>query len=199
MIHRFTFRLVLAWAGLMLSGWIVWAAPDARLQWELAPLTTNGVRQVFHPASETRAVVFQFLGTECPIANRVLPELERLAREYRTQGIQFVAVYSNFTETAGGVRQQRADAGVSGEAGLDPNQRLADQLGVTVTPEMVVLTPDRKLIYRGRVNDQYAGLGQGKPAPQRHDLAEALADFVRTGQPTGIQTKPAGCRLQRRP
>ncbi|MBN9693817.1 MAG: redoxin family protein [Verrucomicrobia bacterium] len=199
MIHRFNSCIGLAWLGLMLSGWVASAAPTASLQWELTPLTTNEVRQVFRPAPKTRAVVFQFLGTECPIANRVLPELDRLAREYQSQGIQFVAVYSNFTETAEGVRQQRAEAGVSGAAGLDPNQALADQLGVTVTPELVVLTPDGKLIYRGRVNDQYAGLGQGKPAPQRHDLAEALAEFVKSGQPAGIQTKPAGCRIQRRP
>lgn len=199
MIHCFTRLLGPACLGLLLSGWVAIAAPGASLQWELTPLTTNAVRQVFRPAPDTRAVVFQFLGTECPIANRVLPELDRLAREYRAQGIQFVAIYSNFSETADGVRQQRADARVSGDAGLDPQQTLADQLGVTVTPEMVVLTPDRKLIYRGRVNDQFAGLGQGKPAPQYHDLAEALAEFVKTGEPAGTQTKPAGCRIQRRP
>lgn len=199
MIHRFTSLLGPALLGLVLWEGIAAAAPTATLQWELTPLGTNAVRQVFRPAPDTRAVVFQFLGTECPIANRVLPELDRLAREYRAKGIQFVTVYSNFTETADGVRQQRAEAGVSGDAGLDPHQTLADQLGVTVTPELVVLTPEGKLIYRGRVNDQYAGLGQGKPAPQRHDLAEALAEFVKTGQPTGIQTKPAGCRIQRRP
>jgi NAD(P)-dependent dehydrogenase (short-subunit alcohol dehydrogenase family) len=143
--------------------------------------------------------VFEFLGTECPIAGRVQPELERLAQEFGPQGVRFVAIYPNVGETASGIRKHRSEAGQTVEAGLDPGHRLTDRLAVTVTPEVVVLASDGRLIYQGRVNDQYGALGKGRPAPTRHDVAEALGGFLASGQATAIRTTPVGCRIQRLP
>jgi len=144
-------------------------------------------------------VVFEFRGTECPIAARVQPELERLFHEFGPAGVLFVAVYPNGGETAGEIRRVRRDAAQTTEAAMDPQQRLADQLGVTVTPEVVAIAADGHLIYRGRVNDQYGGLGQGRPEPTRHDLEEALRAFLASGEAQGITTEPIGCRVQRLP
>src|ERR671918_411273 len=48
-------------------------------------------------ASEPQVVVF--LGTECPLAKRYGPRLAELARDYESQGVQFVAVNSNEQDT----------------------------------------------------------------------------------------------------
>jgi len=167
----------------------------APFQW--AYTTLDGLEQVMTPGLETKAVVFEFLSTECPIANRFQPELNRLAVEFSPQGVRFVAIYPNLGETAEGIRQHRADSAFSGEAGRDLRQELVNRWNITVTPEVVVLAADGALIYRGRVNDQYAGLGQGKPAPTRHDLEEALREYLANGLAQGVSTTPVGCRIQR--
>jgi Redoxin len=168
------------------------SAPD----WTLTDLSGNEVRWSSSP--DTRAVVFVFTGVECPIANRAQPELTRLAREF-TPEVTFVAVYPNASEDAAMIRRHRTTFELPPEAYRDPRQHLAKTLGATVTPEVVALAVDGRLIYRGRVNDQFAGLGLGRPAPTRHDLKDALRDFIEGKLPSGIVTSAAGCRIQTTP
>jgi thiol-disulfide isomerase/thioredoxin len=192
---------------LCLALWSVWttgcqhpaASRSGGLTWSWIPVDGDGQEVVDRLDARSRAVVLVFLGTECPIAQRMLPELERLERELGPRGVRFLAVYPNTGETREGVRQQRRRAGLTGEAGLDPDQRLVDRWGVTVTPEVVSLAADGALIYRGRVNDQYAALGKGKPVPIHHDLREALEAFLVTGRARGVRTAPVGCRILRVP
>ena len=50
-------------------------------------------------------------------------------------------------------------------------------------------------VYRGRIDDRYVDFGKYRPAPERHDLAEAL-DSVLAGKPVKIQqTKSIGCAI----
>src|SRR5512143_388854 len=41
---------------------------------------------------ERKATVLVFLGMECPLSNRSIPELNRLAAEYGARGVRFLAV-----------------------------------------------------------------------------------------------------------
>ncbi len=198
-IHRLVLLCLVA-AAFLLGGCRHSAAsrPGA-LSWRWTPIDGDGREEVGHSGPTDRAVVLAFLGTECPIAQRMLPELDRLQRELGPRGVRFLAIYPNAGETREGIQQQRRRAGLAGEAGFDPGQRLVDRWQVTVTPEVVALAADGSLIYRGRVNDQYAALGKGRPAATRHDLREALEAFLATGSPEGRRTDPVGCRILRTP
>ncbi|MBN8248171.1 MAG: hypothetical protein J0L84_12095 [Verrucomicrobia bacterium] len=165
-------------------------------RWGLTALDGDPV--VWRAAPGTRAVVFEFLSVECPISNRAQPELARLARDLAPQ-VEFVAVYPNAGETAEAIHRHRADFQRAATAYRDPRQQLADALHVGVTPEVVAPTADGRLIYRGRINDQFGGLGQGRPAPTRHDLAEALEAFLSGTPPAGVLTPAVGCRIDRAP
>ncbi len=175
------------------------ASRPGALSWRWTPIDGDGREEVGHPGPTDRAVVLAFLGTECPIAQRMLPELDRLQQELGPRGVRFLSIYPNAGETREGIQQQRRRAGLAGEAGFDPGQRLVDRWQVTVTPEVVALAADGSLIYRGRVNDQYAALGKGRPAATRHDLREALEAFLATGMAEGGRTVPVGCRILRTP
>ncbi|MCI4370959.1 MAG: alkyl hydroperoxide reductase, partial [Thermoplasmata archaeon] len=57
-----------------------------------------------------------------------------------------------------------------------------------------VLDSDRRLRYRGRIDDQIR-IGGAKPAASRHDLAEALDDLL-AGRPIGTPETPVdGCSI----
>ena len=191
--------MCLVMGSIWISGCRHGAPRSEGLAWRWTPVDGDGREVSGRWGSKDRAAVFVFLGTECPIAQRMLPELERMERELGGGGVRFVAIYPNTGETRQGVQQQRRRAGLTGEAGLDPGQHLVDRWHVTVTPEVVALAADGALIYRGRVNDQYAALGQGKPEPTRHDLQEALEAFLVTGRANGVRTAPVGCRILRTP
>src|SRR5215218_5216683 len=48
---------------------------------------------------DRKAVVVVFLGTECPVNNAFLPELNRLSKEYSPKGVQFLGVNANVQDT----------------------------------------------------------------------------------------------------
>lgn len=146
-----------------------------------------------------RAFVILFLGVECPISNRYLPELVALENELGPRGIRFFHVYPNPDETPEVIRRHRAEYHLPATAFRDPQWSLARTLGTSKTPEAVALTAEGRVIYHGRVNDQYAALGVGKPEPTRHDLAEALREFLKGAPPVGNGPPAVGCSFRALP
>ena len=146
-----------------------------------------------------RAVVYVFLGIECPIANRVIPELSALERELGGKGVVFCPIYPYPDETAEQIRKHREGYGLSGPAYRDPEFKLARVLRAHATPEVVALTGDGSLIYRGRVNDQFTALGVGRPEATRHDLADALRDYLTSGVARGRIEPAVGCTFRALP
>jgi hypothetical protein len=55
-------------------------------------------------AAGSRATVFLFVKTDCPISNRAAPEVNRLYEEFSDQGIAFRLVYVGPDETAEDLR-----------------------------------------------------------------------------------------------
>jgi hypothetical protein len=156
----------------------------------------DGVRTTLVPQPSTRAWVFVFLSVDCPISNRCLPELNQLARDSVAGGVQFVFVYPNSDELPDTLRKHQQEFGIPGEVYRDPQHELARRLGARVTPEVVLLGVDGQAIYRGRVNDQYTSLGQGRPAPTQHDLAEVLKQLREGNSPGGIVRPAVGCTFR---
>jgi hypothetical protein len=65
---------------------------------------------------------------------------------------------------------------------------------VTRTPEVAVLDAERRLRYRGRIDDQHSP-GQSRPAPTRLDLKEALDDLL-AGKDVRVPTTTVeGCLI----
>jgi len=144
----------------------------------------------------TKAIVFLFTSTDCPISNRYAPEVRRLAETYGSKGVVFRLVYPNPAETASAIREHMAAFQYSGaaEAFRDPAHALVKLAGATVTPEAAVYAGGR-LVYRGRIDNRYVELGVERPAATERDLANALAAVV-AGKPVAAATTQAvGCYI----
>lgn len=140
-----------------------------------------------------KAVVVLFLGHACPISNALAPEIGRIYRDYQARGVALYGVYPDPSLPAADAKKHAADFGFKFPLLLDPAHRLVRKAGATVTPEVAVFAPGGKLVYRGRVNDLYADLGQKRPAPTSHDLRDAL-DALLAGKPVPqSRTKAVGC------
>lgn len=194
-VHLLVRHWIAPWMGVLafLVGSGCATPNDRSSTWNLTPLSGKQIQ--WKPAPTTKAVVFLFLAVECPISNRALPQLSRLERQL-APSVDFIWVYPNVSEDESAIRKHRAAFQLSPEAYRDPKLRLAKSLKATVTPEAVVVTPDGRLIYRGRVNDQYTGLGKGRPQPTREDLADALNGYLSGQPPSGIVTRAVGCSIE---
>jgi hypothetical protein len=143
----------------------------------------------------TKAIVYVFTSTECPVSNRYAPEIRRIEQAFAPRGVLFRLVYPSRFETDATVREHMAAfAYATLEAVRDPSLALVGFTGATITPEVAVIV-DRKVIYRGRIDDRFVDLGVERPKPTVHDLSDALT-AVFEGRPVPRPTTQAvGCYI----
>ena len=156
----------------------------------------DGREHALSDLSGPRGLALVFVGVECPIANRALPEISSIGKSMEGRGIRVVLVYANAAETLQQVRAHVAEYSLTLPAYRDPGFAVARAYGAHVTPEVVVLTPEGRLVYRGRINDQSSALGRDKPAATRHDLAEALEHYLASGVVSGRVVPAVGCTFR---
>ena len=142
-----------------------------------------------------KATVFVFVATDCPNSNTYAPVLARLYREYSPRGVAFFSVYSDAQENAATVRKHDADFQVPYPALLDPHQTLARETGARSTPEVVVLAPDGKQLYRGRVDDRFVDFGKTRYQPTQNDLKDALDQILQGKSLAHPVTHALGCAI----
>jgi ribosomal protein L35AE/L33A len=142
----------------------------------------------------TKAIVFLFTSTDCPISNRYAPEVRRIVEQFASQGVVFRLVYPGTAETPAAIRDHMKAFSYEGvmDALRDPKLALVKFSGAMITPEAAVYVGGR-IVYRGRIDDRVVELGIDRPAPRKHDLADALA-AVLAGKPVAQATTQAiGC------
>lgn len=163
---------------------------------DLAWQDLQGRRRAVVESAGERGLVMVYLSVDCPIANRCLPELEELAEKYRSGGLRFVRVYAQAQEGPDEILNHGREYRLKSEAFRDPDGSVAKVVGARCTPEAVVVTREGRLVYRGRINDQFEKLGVSRPQPTRHDLAEALEAYLAGEEPRGRSTPAVGCRFR---
>jgi hypothetical protein len=149
----------------------------------------------FKAPAGTKALAFLFVSVECPISNRYAPEVRRLYDKFTAQGITFSVVYPNPIEPVAAIRRHLKDYGYPMRALRDPRHDLVKAAGATITPEAVVVDPQGRVLYRGRIDDRYVSLGVERPIATRHDLDEALTDIVAGKAPRQATTQAVGCYI----
>ncbi len=142
-----------------------------------------------------KAVVLLFVATECPISNRYAPTINRIFDQYSTKNVTFYIVQSDPDLQAKDAARHAKEYELRPVVLMDPAQLLAARMHVSVTPTAVVLSPDAKILYSGRIDDRNIDLGQYRDNPKREDLILAL-DEILAGRPVSEPTtKTVGCFL----
>ena len=141
-----------------------------------------------------KAVVLVFVNTTCPVAQRYLPTLQALEKEYRDAGVQFAAVNAADEDTVVAMATQSVTFEVEFPFVKDFGGACARALGVTRTPEAVVLDAERRIRYRGRIDDQFR-LGGVRKEPTARELKDAI-DAVLAGKMVAVpETEVDGCPI----
>ena len=146
------------------------------------------------PGEDVAATVLLFVMTDCPISNRYAPEIRRLHDEF-AGAVRFWLVYVDAERPVGELREHRSSFGYPFGALRDVDRALVARAGATVTPEVAVFDADRRLIYRGRIDDRYVSFGVARRAPRTRDLHDRLGRIVAGDTVAFSETRAVGCYI----
>ena len=156
----------------------------------------RGAWHTLDEARDRKVVVLAFLGAECPLAEAYAPRLAEISRDFEERGVGFFGVDANQQDGPVAIGRFAEKHNLPFPILKDVGNDLADRLGAERTPEVFVLDGARAVLYRGRVDDQYA-IGIHRPSPTRHDLVDAL-EAVLAGRPVAApRTDAVGCTIGR--
>lgn len=156
--------------------------------------TLDGELIAIKPDENFRGTVVCFLGTECPLVKLYSPRLSQMAQQFASRGVRFVGINSNRQDTTEDIRRYLSEHALSFPLVRDEGNVVADQYGATRTPEVFVLDEDLMIVYRGRIDDQYAP-GINRPTVNHHDLRDAIEKTL-AGKPAKVgMTEPVGCMI----
>jgi peroxiredoxin len=142
-----------------------------------------------------RAIVLFFVTTDCPLSNGYVPEMNRIAHDYSARGFAFYGVQGDATATAADVRRHAKEFGYSFPYLFDPQESLAAFTGATTTPEAAVLSPDGRVLYRGRIDNRLVDFGKQRPKPTEFDLRDALNAILNGKAVPHPRTAALGCAI----
>jgi len=180
--------LAVASAALFAAPPIGSAAPDFTLT------TLDGKSfSLTQAAKGHKAVVVMFVATKCPYSNAYNDRMRDMAALYEKQGILFVGINSNKTEPADEVSTHAKQHGFAFPLMKDPDNKVADLYDARHTPEIYVVDPQGKLVYHGRIDENY----EDPTKVTSPDLKNAL-DQLLAGKPIAkAETKAFGCSIKR--
>ncbi len=153
----------------------------------------GGTKHALQDLKGAKAVVLVFLGTECPMANQYVHRLLDLHKAYSGRGVAFLAVNPNGLESAEDVAKHAKEAGLPFPVLLDPEQKVADALKVSIIPTAIVLDSSLCLRYRGRIDDH-----KSEDRVRSRYLSDAIAALLDARPIATAETEPVGCQIQRR-
>jgi len=142
----------------------------------------------------SKAVVIAFVNPSCAFSKLYRDRFRALTSTYKERGVQFIFINAPINLESG----QTVDPGDAASLPFftDEGQKVSSLLGVTKTPEVVLLQPvgdGFAVRYKGAIDDNPQVEGYVK---ERY-LATALDDVL-AGRPSSVADKrAAGCLIKR--
>lgn len=147
-------------------------------------------------SAKEEIVVLVFLGLECPVANTYVSEIRSLQEKYQKEKekLAWIGIYSEVGATRDAAKRHTDEYKITMPIVIDSDQRVAHGLGAKVLGQVVVLK-DKKVVYRGRIDDRFATNGKRRDRASTRELADALdAVLARKGVPVA-ETAAYGCPI----
>lgn len=150
---------------------------------------------------DASVVLVMFICRHCPFVRHVREELARIGRDYQPRGVAVVAIMSNDLEQypqdgPDGMRQEAEEAGYTFPYLLDETQEVARSYSAACTPDFFLFDGDRKLVYRGQLDDSRPS--NGVPVTGR-DLRAALDSVLEGREVPQEQVPSIGCNIKWKP
>ena len=168
-------------------------APDFSL-----PDVVSGKTISLATVAGKNALLVMFICQHCPYVQHIKQELARLGKDYANKDIGIIAISANDAanypdDTPEQLQAMAKEEGFVFPFCYDESQSTAKAYTAACTPDFFLFDADRKLVYRGQLDDSRPG--NGKPVTGK-DLRAAM-DAVLAGKPVSAQQQPSiGCNIK---
>jgi peroxiredoxin len=148
--------------------------------------------------SEDKAFLAMFICRHCPFVKHVQQELARIGNDYRRKGLGIVAISSNDIQShpedaPEHLKEMATELGFNFPFVFDETQEVAKAYSAACTPDFFLFDQDRKLVYRGQLDDSRPE--SGIPVTGR-DLRLAI-EATLAGRPVDDDQAPSiGCNIK---
>lgn len=140
------------------------------------------------------ALVLCWTAPGCPVAEVLAPRIQALAEAYAPRGVVFLGVCSDAGTPLERLVAKRAEQGWTLPVLRDEAGVLAQRVGARTTTTVVLLDRNRRIRYRGALDDQYGVTGR-RPAPTREHLRLALEEVLGSQAVSLAETTAPGCPI----
>ncbi|QZZ18946.1 thioredoxin family protein [Leptothermofonsia sichuanensis E412] len=148
-----------------------------------------------------KALLVMFICQHCPYVKHVKEQLATLGKDYQGSELGIVAISANDVasypaDAPEQLKEMAIALGFTFPFCYDETQEVAKAYTAACTPDFFLFDGERKLVYRGQLDDSRPG--NGLPVTGR-DLRQAI-EATLTGQPISPDQKPSiGCNIKWKP
>jgi peroxiredoxin len=145
-----------------------------------------------------KALLVMFVSRHCPYVQHVKAELVRIGKDYGARNIGIIAISANDVvnypdDAPAKLKEMAEDSRFTFPLCYDESQEVAKAFSAACTPDFFLFDSDRRLVYRGQLDDSRPS--NGEPVTGR-DLRNAL-DAILAGRPVSEHQKPSlGCNIK---
>ena len=147
--------------------------------------------------SDKNVLVIIFMCNHCPYVKAVLKRIIDLQNDFLGRGVQFIGINPNDAirypdDSLENMKIFAKENNFSFPYLVDPSQATAKLYDAVCTPDLYIYGKDRKLVYRGRIDDNW----EHPKKVTQSDLKLALENIL-TGQPVANEQIPSmGCSIK---
>jgi peroxiredoxin len=147
--------------------------------------------------SEKEIIVIIFMCNHCPYVKAVLKRIIALQNEFIDRGVQFIGINSNDAtrypdDSLENMKIIAKENDFSFPYLIDPSQEVAKSYDAVCTPDLYVYGKNRKLVYRGRIDDNW----EDSEKVTQQDLKLALENILSREVITSKQIPSMGCSIK---
>ena len=150
---------------------------------------------------DKKALLVMFICRHCPYVQHVKAEIARIGKDYKDKSVGILAISVNdpvsYPEDAPeSLKKLAEELGFTFPFCFDETQKVTKAYTAACTPDFFLFDKERKLVYRGQLDDSRPG----NNLPNRgHDLRAAI-ESVLENEPVDTNQKPSsGCSIKWKP
>ncbi len=167
-------------------------APDFRLP------DTSGKMVARDDFADAPALLVIFMCNHCPFVKHIRKGLAAMAQDFQKQGVAVVGINANDVanypeDSPARMAQEIKQAGYTFPYLYDESQDVAKAYQAACTPDFFLFDRDRRLVYRGQMDDSRPSNG----IPVTGADLRAAVDALLHGRPISAEQKPSiGCNIK---
>ncbi|EAW46913.1 thioredoxin family protein [Nodularia spumigena CS-584] len=171
-------------------------APDFYL-----PEVVYGKKISLATFADQKALLVMFICQHCPFVKHIQTELASLGNDYPSNDLGIVAISANDAakypdDAPVSLKAMAIKLGFNFPLCYDETQETAKAYTAACTPDFFVFDAERKLAYRGQLDDSRPS--NGKPVTGA-DLRAAIASLLADNPVTSEQKPSIGCNIKWKP